>query len=653
MIRRCLLALLLAFSASGQAVRPVPPPGIEIGVADRKSLEAGLARLKEKIAKLPPSPQLADVRIFHDAVHYALAYNGFLKEDEVFKARELLAQGEQRADALAKGDAPWSRQTGLIVRGYQSKIDDSYQPYGLVVPPNWSPAVPHKWRLDAWFHGRSETLTEVNFLWERQRNAGQFTPADTIVIHLYGRYCNANKFAGEVDLLEAIADVSRKYRIDPNRIAVRGFSMGGAATWHIAAHHAGRWAAAAPGAGFAETAEYTGVMRGNGPKPPWYEQRLWRLYDAPGYAANFFNLPLVAYSGELDKQKQAADLMASYLEKEGIRLTHIIGPKTEHRYHPDAIPEINRRMDSILARGRDEYPHSLRFSTFTLRYNRMKWLIVDALDRHWEQARVDAFITGAHGLTLKTANVAALTLDFSSGKSPLEPGEARILIDGQTVTLAGPDSDRSWRPSLMKTKGKWSAGTLAPAEPRKRHGLQGPIDDAFLSRFIMVTPSGESAHPALNAWAEAERKRALKEWRGQFRGEALTKKDSEITDADIASANLILWGDPQSNSVLARMADKLPVRWTRDAVVVGSQSFPAARHAAILIYPNPLNPEKYVVLNSGMTFREAQFPTDSQTARLRGRRSLHAARCALARPHRPCRLLRRTLGTARQSRPIT
>jgi hypothetical protein len=28
----------------------------------------------------------------------------------------------------------------------------------------------------------------------------QFT-GDTIVIHLYGRYCNANKFAGEVDLL--------------------------------------------------------------------------------------------------------------------------------------------------------------------------------------------------------------------------------------------------------------------------------------------------------------------------------------------------------------------------------------------------------------------------------------------------------------------
>lgn len=609
---RLSLVLLLGFSAFAQNIKPVPPLGIEIAAADRKSLEAGLARLQAKIAKLPPSQLVADVRIFHDAVYYALAYNGFLKEDEIFKARELLLQGERRADALAKGDAPWTRQTGLVVRGYESKIDGSAQPYGLVVPPNWSPAVPHDWRLDVWFAGRSETRTEINFLWERERNPGQFTPQDTIVVHPYGRYCNANKFAGEVDLFEAIADVRKNYRIDSNRIAVRGFSMGGAATWHIASHHAGRWAAAAPGAGFAETAEYTGVMRGDGPKPPWYEQRLWRLYDATGYAANLFNLPIVAYSGEIDRQKQAADIMASYMAKEGLTLTHIIGPKTEHRYHPDSIPEINRRIDSIVERGRDAYPRSIRFATFTLRYNRMKWVVVDALEKHWEQARVNATVTGPHAMDVKTANTAALTLDFAGGGSLLEPGEARVHIDGQTVAVAGPDSDRSWRPSFIKTAGKWSAGKLPVAGLRKRHGLQGPIDDAFWNRFIMVKPTGASANSALSGWAAAEMQRAIKEWRGQFRGEAITKADDQVTDADIASSNLILWGDPQSNKLLARIADKLPVRWTAGTIAVGAQSFPTASHSAILIYPNPLNPSKYVVLNSGLTFREAHYLTNSQ-----------------------------------------
>ncbi len=66
----------------------------------------------------------------------------------------------------------------------------------------------------------------------------------------------------------------------------------------------------------------------------------------------------------------------------------------------------------------------------------------------------------------------------------------------------------------------------------------------------------------------------------------------------------MLWGDPSSNRILARIADRLPVKWTADGIVV-EQALSPETHAAILIYPNPLNLTKYVVLNSGFTFREA------------------------------------------------
>src|SRR5665213_4259379 len=88
------------------------------------------------------------------------------------------------------------------------------------------------------------------------QHPGDFQPADTIVLHLYGRYCNASQFAGEVDFFEALDDVKKNYNVDDNRILVRGFSMGGASVWHIGAHNATYFAAAAPGAGFAETLEY-------------------------------------------------------------------------------------------------------------------------------------------------------------------------------------------------------------------------------------------------------------------------------------------------------------------------------------------------------------------------------------------------------------
>jgi hypothetical protein len=80
--------------------------------------------------------------------------------------------------------------------------------------------------------------------------------------------------------------------------------------------------------------------------------------------------------------------------------------------------------------------------------------------------------------------------------------------------------------------------------------------------------------------------------------------DTALTPAQIASSNLVLWGDPDSNAVLKQIADRLPISWKADQIQAGDQSFPSQGHALILIAPNPLNPERYVVLNSGFTYRE-------------------------------------------------
>jgi hypothetical protein len=179
------------------------------------------------------------------------------------------------------------------------------------------------------------------------------------------------------------------------------------------------------------------------------------------------------------------------------------------------------------------------------------------------------------------------------------------VIDGQKVSAPAPLSDKSWRAHFRRNGNSWAAiDRLDESGLRKRHGLQGPIDDAFLDRFIVVKPSGDAYSGSVGAWAKAELDHAVREWRRQFRGDAITQDDTAVTDEDIASSNLVLWGDPSSNKVLARIADKLPVRWTKDSIVVGKRQFPAPTHALTMIYPNPLNPRKYVVLNSGVTFRE-------------------------------------------------
>jgi hypothetical protein len=606
---------ILSFAALGctavliaqQAAPPlhlIPPAGVQVSDADQKSLHAGLTRLQARIDALKGNPRLPDVQIFEKAVRYALEGNEFFRQEEVFRAKELLRMGMERADQLSHGDAPWTRATGPVVRGYISKIDGSVQPYGLVVPASYAADKPHTWRVDTWFHGRSENLSEVNFLWDRIFNMGQFHPDDTIMLHLYGRYCNGSVFAGEVDLFEALDDVKKNFHVDQNRILVRGFSMGGASAWHIGAHYGTDFAAVAPGAGYAETMEFTGQTR-RGIQPTWFEDKLLHLTNATDYAANFFNVPVIAYNGDKDAQRQAADIMEKNMAAEGLTLSRVIGKDIGHAYTPAAMAQINEMLDSIAAKGRDEWPREVHFTTWTLRYNRMRWVVVDGLEKHWDRARVDASMEGDHTIQAKTSNVSAVSFEFGVGARMLNPAsKVTVVLDGQTLTAAGPLTDGSWSAHFRKTGGKWAVGTDDSNTLRKRHDLQGPIDDAFFDSFLMVSPTGSPMNEMVGNWTKAEEAHAIKMWRTQMRGDAPVKNDTDVTDADIASSNLVLWGDPQSNKVLARIADRLPIRWTADSVVLGDRKFAAASNAPVLIYPNPLNPKKYVVINSGMTMRE-------------------------------------------------
>ena len=166
-----------------------------------------------------------------------------------------------------------------------------------------------------------------------------------------------------------------------------GFSMGGASAWSYIVHYADRWAAAAPGAGFTETRDF---LRGELARQPQnaVQQTLWHLYDATDYAVNAFNLPVVAYSGANDGQKQAADAMAAAMPPEGLTLEHIIGPNTGHAYEPGARQQIQDRLDQFASRGRNPVPKEVRFTTWTLRYNKMFWIAVEGIEQHWQRARV-------------------------------------------------------------------------------------------------------------------------------------------------------------------------------------------------------------------------------------------------------------------------
>ena len=637
-----------ASPAQNRPAKQLPPPGVAIPDLERAELTAAVAELGKEIAVLKLAKLgggigglIPDVEIFYKAVDWALRYDEFYNVKEVATARELIKQGHARATALRDGKAPWTAQTGLVVRGYRSRIDGSVQPFGVVVPATWKgPADKAPRATWIWNHGRGETLSELSFIAGRMKSAGEFTPADTFVVHPYGRYCNATKFAGEVDVFEALDSAKKSYPVDNNRLVNAGFSMGGASAWHLGVHHSGLWAASHAGAGFAETAEYAGVFAAGKTPPPWWEVILYRWYDATVCAANFSNHPMFAYHGSEDKQGQATQIMKRFAEKEGVKIEEFIGPGVGHKYEAGTKKEIESKITASLP-ALPNPRKRIRLTTHSLRGASLDWVQVNKLTRSWERADVDATLDG-ETLDVKTRNVEAIS--FSGMKMTAEALDAAktITLDGkkfsnptwQTIKKQKPGQGQDWKIdstqiSYVKKAGEWqksenltplfkiSAVGSAPTPARvpelaKLSYLSGPIDHAFMDSFIFVKPTAAPFSPALGEWTQRELAHATKQWRGIFRGDAPIVDDSKLTDEQIKNSHVVLWGDPSSNAVLKRIADKLPAKWTADGVEFGGKKY-SANHVPVLIFPNPLNPSKYVVLNSGFTFsRPACSGTNSQ-----------------------------------------
>ncbi len=642
-------------------VRPIPPPGIAIDPDVRASLDKDLQLLQADVDKLRKSKSdyvqryLPDVEIFSRAVSLALNEDGFFEPKDPERAKQVLAVGKQRASELLDAipsnlpsnpipkatsstfvqTPSWTRLDGpsrLIVRGFRSKLDGTVQPYGIVQPYGTvrAESVNQTHRADIWCRGRSEKGLELQFLATRMTNPDPMPEPGVFMIHPFGRYCNANKLAGEVDTLEVLEHALKEYPIDPKRIAIRGFSMGGAAAWHLAVHYPDKWFAANPGAGFSETPLFLNVFQSEELKPTWYEKKLWQWYDCPVWARNLRMLPTVAYSGEIDKQKQAADVMAQACwnlpEWERFELTHIVAPKTAHKVDPTARVEIERRLANIDRMRSPTPPTTLSFTTTTLKYNKAHWITINALEEHWTPATVSARIQHSNiDLNVENANDLSLDLDFQELPSDLsgrgnamnEPAQFTVRVrdgaiaDAHTpVCIVRKRSDLSLSVRIRKTGNVWkqvSPIEVPSGELRKKHGLQGPIDDAFMGAFLFVKPTATGNHPKVDWWVEAEFNRAVREWHRQMRGDAIVKTSAELKPEDIENYHLVLWGDPKSNPTLAKIADSLPVQWSADSLVIAGRKFTADAHVPLLIYPNPLNPQRYVVLNSGLTYREYDY----------------------------------------------
>src|ERR1043166_5780032 len=97
-------------------------------------------------------------------------------------------------------------------------------------------------------------------------------------------------------------------------------------------------------------------------------------------------------------------------------------------------------------------PSRIRFRTFTTRYNQSCWLTVDALEKHYERAEVDAKRSeGRKQYEITTTNVARLILRETEHA-------ANLMIDGQNLRVSPAaeialiNADGSWMPAQARVR---------------------------------------------------------------------------------------------------------------------------------------------------------------------------------------------------------
>lgn len=615
-------SVALQTDSGAEAFKKLPPAGIDIQDSVRKQLMHRIKELRIRSDLLAKSlgdsrHWLPDVEVLIRAVDLAVRLDGFYREQEITSATTLLDEAERRLEAAARGlrgvdllgfDQGNNKSPQTLVGGYRSRIDDSVQPYGIVLPIGYQTDKPK--RMDVWLHGRGDTKTEIAFLSERQTKVGQFAPNDTVVLHPFGRHCNAFKFAGETDVLESIEHLSHIMTIDPHRIAIRGFSMGGAGCWHLAVHHPSNWFAANPGAGFVDTLIYQGWGKSTPFPLTQTRKKLLNWYDVLPWVDNLRHLPTVAYSGEIDKQRQAADRVIEEATKRHIAINYIVGEKMGHRIDQTSADKIEATLDGWNSQVRSHPRPTIDFTTYTLRYSQADWLQIVGLREHWTPGRVQASVQEKR-IEVSTSGVTGIKIDIGALSSLGKSIVSRLVIDGEILSIPPSAIEDGFTVQLGSDQ-KWKPVTIGDTSLKKRPGLQGPIDDAFCDRFLFVAPTQSAAHESIQLWIDREFEYAKNRWKTLMRGDVRVVRDDELTDEMIQNHHLICFGDFSSNRFLTEIQSELPLVWNRDQLRFQSRQFDPSKHVMAMCYPNPKNQDKYIVINSGMTFREFSNVSNSR-----------------------------------------
>lgn len=462
-----------------------------------------------------------------------------------------------------------------------SSADDTDQPYAIYLPKNFDES--RDYPLVIFLHGAMSNhrlglrrvfgegnIAGLEFtkpdrvVTETDLEATRYWPAlkdvDYIAAAPYARGTAGYQGIPEQDVMDMLADIKSRFSIDENRIYLTGLSMGGGGTLWIGLTHPDLFAAIAPCC----------------PAPPEGTLDL---------AGNACNLPVHLFIGDKDFLYKTAQDWKAKLEPAAKRFDYIEYPGIGHNSWEYAYKD-GFIFDWFSQFVRNPFPEQVKYSTKLFKYNKAYWVKFDNLTPG-TLATIDARFTGPNTIEISTGNLDAFTLNLAGHSMFNSAQKVSVKIDGKAFSIKTPDAA-----SFSKKNNVWAAGMFTPGLTSKQKGAEGPLAAVAESNHIYVygtggNPSKEELQQRIAQASAAADWAADRGMMGRVLIFPRVLSDKDIRQSDYDKSNLVLFGTTETNAIIAKFADRLPMELKSDAKGYG------------LVYIFPLN-QHYVLINSGL-----------------------------------------------------
>ncbi len=467
---------------------------------------------------------------------------------------------------LSAASSAQTLKPGPQVLTFFSDVDDTEQPYAIYLPKDFS--AKKKYPLVISLHGAGSNhrlnLRRVfgrsNQGEENDVEASRYFPAwddvDFIVASPLARGTMGYQGVAEKDVYEVLADVKNRFPIDDDRVYLTGLSMGGGGTLWLGLSRPDLWAAIAPVC----------------PAPP---------SDAGELAINALNIPVHFFQGGDDPvvKPEGTREWVGKLKEFGTTVEYTEYPGVKHNSWEDAYKDgaIFKWFSKF---RRKRFPDRVRFATSRYKYDRAYWITVDRLTPG-TLAAIDAEFNAPNALVVTTSGLGAFTLELKNHPKLKAGRPFTVQVDGASFN----NGTAAETMSFFKRNGVWTAGKVEPVPGAKNKGLEGPLGEALAGRHIYVY--GTADNPSREEM-QARRELAAKaaDWssgRGRLMVFPRAVADKDVRPSDLESSNLILFGTKETNLLIARLADRLPLELKTPAEGFGLvYIFPIDGHYAVI-----------------------------------------------------------------------